>query len=123
VILIGDSLVAHENMFRIYHQEQIAETKANSTIIFKYNSAILKYASQNDLSYAVVVSNIKESIYANALNAKYIICAKNIVKDIQKVAENYMFDSKILAIIESNSEIEEIASYEIDGVIYKNILE
>ena len=123
MILIGDSLVAHEDMFRIYHQEQIGESKANSTIIFKYNSAILKYVSLNDLSYAVVVSNIKESIYSNALNAKYIICTKDIAKDIQKIAENYMFDSKVLAIIESNNELEEIASNEIDGVIYKNILE
>ena len=92
VILIGDSLVAHENMFRIYHQEQIAETKANSTIIFKYNSDILKYVSQNDLPYAVVVTNIKESIYANALNAKYIICAKDMAKDIQKIADELDFD-------------------------------
>ena len=40
----------------------------------------------------------------------------------QKIAENYMFDSKILAIIKSNDELEEIALDEIDGVIYKELI-
>lgn len=123
MILIGDSLIPCENIFRIFHKEQIAETPANSTIIFKYNADIVSYVSQNDVSYGVMVSSITEAIYANALNAKYIICAKAISKDIQMVAENYMFDSKILAIITSNTELEEIARNEIDGVIYKEILD
>ena len=33
-----------------------------------------------------------------------------------------MYDSKILAIIKSNDELENIAKNEIDGVIYKNLI-
>ena len=66
--------------------------------------------------------SIKEAIYANSLNAKYIISEKELAKAIQKIADNYMFDSKILAVIETNDEIEEIAQSEIDGIIYKSIL-
>ena len=123
MIIIGDDLVSYEDMFRIYHQEQISESKANSTIIFKYNNDILKYASQNAISFAVIVTSIKEAIYANALNAKYIICSRDVSKEIQKVAENYMFDAKVLAVIKSNDELALVASDEIDGVIYKNILD
>lgn len=122
MILIGDKLVPFEEISNILNIEDIKTTKANSTIAFGYNEEIMKYSFENDLNSAVIVNSIKESIYANALNAKYILANKNLAKDIQKTAENYMFDSKVLAIIESNEEIEEIASYEIDGVIYKTLL-
>lgn len=122
MILIGDKLVPFEEIFNISNIEDIKTTKANSTIAFRYNEELIKYSFENDLNSAIIVNSIKESIYANALNAKYIIASKNLAKDIQKIAENYMFDSKVLAVIESNEEIEEIASYEIDGVIYKTLL-
>ncbi len=122
MILIGDKLVPFEEIFNISNIEDIKTTKANSTIAFGYNEELIKYSFENDLNSAIIVNSIKESIYANALNAKYIIASKNLAKDIQKIAENYMFDSKVLAVIESNEEIEEIASYEIDGVIYKTLL-
>lgn len=122
MILIGDKLVPFEEISNILNIEDIKTTKANSTIAFGYNEEIMKYSFENDLNSAIIVNSIKESIYANALNAKYILANKNLAKDIQKTAENYMFDSKVLAIIESNEEIEEIASYEIDGVIYKTLL-
>lgn len=122
MILIGDKLVPFEEIFNISNIKDIKTTKANSTIAFGYNEELIKYSFENDLNSAIIVNSIKESIYANALNAKYIIASKNLAKDIQKIAENYMFDSKVLAVIESNEEIEEIASYEIDGVIYKTLL-
>lgn len=122
MILIGDKLVPFEEIFNIGSIDDIKETKANSTISFRYNENLLKYSFDNELNCAVLASDIKESIYANALNAKYIICEKQLAKDVQKIAENYMFDAKILAMIESNDEIEEIALSEIDGVIYKSIV-
>ena len=122
MILIGDKIVPFEEIFNIKNIEDIKTTKANSIISFGYNEELMKYSFENDLNSAIIVSSIKESIYANALNAKYIIADKNLAKDIQKVAENYMFDSKVLAIIESNEEIEVIASFEVDGVIYKTLL-
>lgn len=122
MILIGDKLVPFEDISNIDSIENIKDTKANSTIIFRYNEEILSYSFTNTLSSAVIVTSIKEAIYANSLNAKYIICEKNLATKLQKIAENYMFDSKVLAIISSNDEFEEIALAEIDGIIYKNIL-
>lgn len=122
MILIGDKLVPFENIETIEKIEDIQNTKANNTLSFGYNEEILKYTYENELSVAIKVDSIKEAIYANALNAKYIIAQKLLAKEIQKVAENYMFDSKILAIIETNEELEEIASFEIDGIIYKSII-
>lgn len=123
MLILGDKLVPFEDMIFINSIEDIKSTKPNSTLIFNYDETLLKYVSKNSLSCAVIVTSIKEAIYANSLNAKYIISKKNLAKKIQKIADNYMFDSKNLAIIKSNDEFERIVKNEIDGVIYEYLLE
>ncbi|NQY21757.1 MAG: hypothetical protein HRT40_10715 [Campylobacteraceae bacterium] len=123
MILLGNKLVPYEDISSITCIEDISNTKANSCIVFNYCEDILNYAFLNNVRCAIKVSNIKESILANSLNVKYILCEKkSFAKEIQSIAENYMFDSKILFIIEHDGEIEDIARLGIDGVIYKDIL-
>ena len=122
MILIGDKLVPFEDIFLIKNIKDIENTKANSTVLFDFNEEILTYCYKNELFCAVVVNSIKEAIYCNSLNVKYIISKKELAKDLQKIADNYMYDSKILAIIDSNEELEQVAKLEIDGIIYRNLL-
>ena len=122
MILIGDNLVPYEQISFIANIEQINSTKANSTILFTYDESVLKYAYENELSSAVIVKSIKDAIYCNNLNVKYIISEKSLSTQIQKIADNYMFDSKNLTIIDSNDEFEEVATAEIDGIIYRNLI-
>ena len=122
MIIIGDKLVPFEEVIYIKNIENIKYTKANSTIIFDYDEKILEYSYKNNLSSAVVVSSIKEAIYCNSLNVKYIISEKNLACEIQKIADNYMYDSKNLVIIDSNEEFEQTAIAQIDGVIYRELI-
>ena len=122
MILIGDKLVPFENISFIFNIEEIKNTKANSTILFYYDDEIILYCYENELPYAVIVTSIKEAIYSNNLNAKYIISQKELSIELQKIADNYIYDSKILAIIDSNEEFEKIAKCEIDGVIYRDLI-
>lgn len=122
MIIIGDKLVPFEEIIYIKNLENIKNTKANSTIIFDYDEETLEYSFKNNLFSAVIVSSIKEAIYCNSLNVKYIISEKNLAIQIQKIADNYMFDSKNLVIIDSNEEFEQIAKHEIDGVIYRELI-
>ncbi len=123
MILIGDELVPYGQISFISNIEQINSTKANSIILFNYDEVLLKYAYENELSSAVIVKSIKDAIYCNNLNVKYIISEKSLSKQIQKIADNYMFDSKNLVIIDSNDEFEEIAITEIDGIIYRSLIQ
>jgi len=122
MILLGDSNIEYENIEKIASIEDIKKSTPNATVIFDFDFEMLKYTKSNDINSAVTVHSIKEVIYANRLGAKYIIPRINILVQSQKIADNYMFDSKILAVIENSDEIEKIALDEIDGVIYKNIL-
>jgi len=122
MILIGDKLVPFEDVFLIKNIKDIENTKANSTVLFDFEEEILTYCYKNELFCAVVVNSIKEAIYCNNLNVKYIISEKELSIELQKIADNYMYDSKILAIIDSNKELEQVAKLEIDGIIYRNLL-
>ncbi|AXH15019.1 hypothetical protein [Malaciobacter mytili] len=122
MILLGDKNIPYEVITKITKIDEIVNTKANSTLLFEYNQEFLDYCCKNSLKYAVIIKNLKEAIYANALEAKYIICNKEFAKTIQEIADNYMFDSKILAIIQSNEEFEEVVKNQIDGIIYKEII-
>ena len=122
MILIGDPNIEYENIEKIASIEDIKKSAPNGTVIFDFDFDLLKYTNINDINSAVTVHSIKEAIYASKLNAKYIIPRINILVQVQKIADNYMFDSKILAVIENSEEIEKIAFDEIDGAIYKDLL-
>ena len=118
MIILGDSDVSNEIFSTVNCIEDITHTPSNSTVIFNYDKKLMIYAKNNNLQYGVKITNIKELVYANALDAKYILVLDDILELSQKLADNYMFDSKIIATIKDESFIEDIAIKEIDGVIF-----
>lgn len=122
MILIGDSLIPFEDVSYVDSIWDIENSLPNSTLLFNYDVNLLTYCNKNKLNFAIIVKNIKDAIYANALNSKYIICERKLAKNLQKIADNYMFDAKILAVIESEKEIEDVALAEIDGAIFKDLI-
>ena len=121
--IIGDNLIPFEAFSKITSIEDIKNTKANSMLFFDFNEDLLKYSNSENLNFLVYVSSIKEAIYASNFNAKYIICKNKLAKKLQKIADNYMWDSKILTIIKSSDDLEKVAIEEIDGAIYSHLLE
>ena len=71
---------------------------------------------------AISVENITEILYASALGASYIVVEKELAKTAQNLADNYLFDAKILVMIESEDEIEELALLGADGVIFADAI-
>ncbi len=122
MIIMGDKDIPYETIEKINTIDDIKLTKPNSTIYFKFDKNMMHYCMTNDIAYMVEISNITESIYANSLKAKYILSGISSVQTIQKLAEVYLFDSKIISSIASEDEIEKFALQGIDGVIFKDIL-
>jgi hypothetical protein len=122
MIIIGNEDISFEVLENIKASEDIKSTKPNSTLVFAYNISIMQYCMKNGLRYAVVCKDIKESIFASNLEASYIIINKDAL-EIQNIAQNYMFDAKILQVLNNENELDEIARNNIDGIIYKKLLE
>ncbi len=122
MILIGDENIPYETIEKIETIKDIETTKSNSTVLFNFDIDTLKYTQANDIRCIVKVTTIQELIYASNLGASYIMPESKILKSSQKLADNYMFDSKILAIIDNENQIEQMALDEIDGIIYKHLI-
>ena len=123
MILIGDKNIVCEKIEKIASISDISSTAPNTTILYDFDFEILRYTQENNLNSAIVVKDLKEVIYASTFIVKYIIVEKSIAKHAQDIVNNYMLDSKILIIISSDDEIVENALDEIDGIIYKSVVE
>jgi len=101
----------------------IKNTKADDIICFEFDEELCLYAKNNNLSYMVSIKDIKESILANHLNARYILLKNVKIKEIKKymkIAQNYLFDSKIICQIYTIDKISKIAKTNIDGIFLEN---
>lgn len=126
MILIGHPFIESEHFSKADSIETVANTPSNSTLFMHYNASVIplcKHCVVNGLKVAIQVDSITEAILANALKVHYIVCEKSLAPEIQKLAENYMFDPKILCIIAAESDIEWCALNEIDGVIFKEVID
>jgi len=125
MLLFGHSFIQSENFYHIIDIDAIKKTPNSSTLYITFNQEnldIINYANDNALRFALSVSNITELIYASALNAAYIVVPLTLAKSAQEIAENYLFDAKILVTIEDEDEISQMALLGIDGVIFSNAI-
>ncbi len=123
MLLFGHRFLSTQPFYHIESIEAIRNTPPNALLYLHFseeNLDIINHLQQNHLSFALVVETITQIIYASALGARYIVVSKKMAKSAQDIAENYLFDAKILAIIESDDEIEELAILGIDGVLFAN---
>ncbi len=121
--IIGHKLIEYKNFNLIQTVENILNF---DNLIFEYNEDFIKNAKDNGKTFSVVARNLNEAILANALKAKFIIIEKNntsIAKEVVKLAEFYLFDSKIAIIIENyEKDLLNAINLRVDAVIYKNII-
>ena len=102
--------------------EDIKKTKPSDILVLKEFKApfdLAKYCKENKVAYAIEANSILDALYASALEASYAIAEINLAKQLQKIADNYLWDMKILAKIANEEELEEIALNGIDGAIIK----
>ncbi|EBH4166221.1 hypothetical protein FKP53_09585, partial [Campylobacter jejuni] len=86
-----------------------------------YDEKLISYLSQNDFEFAILVQNKDEIFLANALGAKFLLCNdKKLAKFASKVAEFYVFDSRVLMIVDKLENFKKFYKLKIDGIILKD---
>jgi len=125
MLLFGHRFIENENFYHIADIDAVIKTPPSSTLYLEFseeNLDIISYLNNNNINFALSIANITELIYASTLNAKYIFVHKDLAKSSQDIAESYLFDAKILVMIEDESEIEEFAIMGIDGVLFSRAI-
>lgn len=121
MIFFGHRFIKNIRFYHVLSQEAILKTPPSSVLYteFSENSLeLINYIYLNNMPLALYVKNITEALYASSFNAKYIVVKKEIANEVQKVANEYLLDAKILAFIEDEEDIKELAQDGVDGVIF-----
>lgn len=71
----------------------------------------------------ILVKNKIQAIFANANLVKFIVCEDlNLARQLQEIANDYIFDSKIALIINDDDELNKAIEARIDAVLYENAI-
>jgi hypothetical protein len=121
MILFGHPLLSSERFYHIESLEAIAKTPSNSIIALFFapqNIDIIVHLDNNKIRFALYVTSTTEAVLAENMNANYLIVHPKVGQEIQKVADHYMFDAKVLGYIDQEDQLEKLIDMRLDGAIF-----
>ena len=121
MLLFGHPHIPHEKLYHISSIEAIEHTPSNSVLLFDFDKEVfelIEYAKENALEFALNIFSLKEAIICENLEAKYLLLSTELASSVQKAADTYLFDAKVLAHIKDEDDIEDLASEGIDGAVF-----
>ena len=119
--LFGHPLFSSERFYHIESLEAIAKTPSNSIVALFFapqNIDIIVHLRNNKIRFALYVTSTTEAVLAENMNANYLIVHPKVGQEIQKVADHYMFDAKVLGYIDQEDQLEKLIDIRLDGAIF-----
>nr|WP_321267668.1 hypothetical protein [uncultured Sulfurimonas sp.] len=123
--IYGHRFIPSNSFYHVPNIDAIQNTPSNSTIYLDFseeNLETINHAISNNVVLALGAKNITEIIYSASLGASFIVVEKELAKTAQNIANNYLFDAKILIHTSEEQEIEELAILGVDGVVFSNAI-
>ena len=121
MIVIGHPWIRSQRFSKVFSVEDIKNTQTNDIVLLEPladSHSYAQYCQNNGIAYAVGINTLDDAIFANALSAKYMICEKAVALMVQPIAQEYLFDARVLVLIHNDKEVSKIAKSGIDGVIF-----
>ena len=121
MIVIGHPWIKSQRFSKVFSIEDIKNSNADEIVLLEPlvdSHSYAQYCQENSISYAVVTNTLDDAIFANALGAAYMICEEDDALMIQPIAQEYLFDTRILVLIHNDKDISKIARGGIDGVVF-----
>ncbi|MRJ02779.1 MAG: hypothetical protein GXO19_02815 [Epsilonproteobacteria bacterium] len=116
MIILNHPKIPGPKLVPVESREEIGRVPASSIPLLPFDLDLLAYCQREGIRYGVTISSIKEAVYSNALGASYLICPTlSLARQVEEVAENYLFDGKVIVTIDERL-IEEAIGAGIDGV-------
>ncbi len=125
MLIFGHRFILSDSFYHIDSIDDIKDTPSSSILHIEFDESyleIINFLRDNGITFALSVKNIKELIYASSLGASFILVDNKLSKISNDIANNYLFDAKVLVHIDHEDEIEEIAKIGVDGVIFDNAI-
>lgn len=125
MLIFGHRFIQSNSFYHVQDIESISNTPPSSVIHIEFseeNLDIISHARINEISTSICAKDITQIIYASSFDASYIIVHSELAKSAQTIANEYLFDAKILVLIEDEKEIEELALLGVDGVVFPSAI-
>jgi hypothetical protein len=125
MIVVGHPWIKSQKFCKVFSIEDIKNSPEDSIVLLEPlvdSHSFAQYCQDNSIAYAVVANTLDDAIFANALGARYMSCEEDDALMIQHIAQEYLFDTRILVLIHSEKEISKIARGGIDGVIFSEAI-
>ena len=119
--IFGHKWIESKKFKKVFSQDAIKKTSTDDIVILEPLTDSIKlaqYCQKNNIPFAITISSTKEALFANALHASFVVCQMEDASMIQAIAQDYLFDTKVIALINDEKEIEKMAQLSIDGVIF-----
>ncbi len=119
MLIFGYDLIPSRPWCKVSTQKEVASTSSSTVILLGLNSLdVATYCKEQNVDFALEVKSIKEALIASALGVSYLLCAQDVAKEIQAIANEYLWSAKVIVPIENEDELEIVARLGIDGVIF-----
>lgn len=125
MLLFGHPLIPSPQFYHIASIDAIANTPSNSIIALFFeeqNLDIISHLHLNSIRFALYVTSEVEAILGENLRATYLIVTAKNGEEIQKVAEHYMFDAKVLGYCEELDHLDKLIDMRLDGAIFADAI-
>lgn len=123
--IIGHNLIKFKPFYRIslkfFKRDKLIEYDNFIVNFDEVNMDFIDFCSKNNKLFSLNCINITQIVLANNIGARYIFVTKDLCKNAQKIANDYLFDSKI-AIISDEKNIEYIVKFGVDCMVFKNAI-
>ena len=124
--IIGHPWIESDKFVAVQSVDEIKKSPSSSILLFgdlEDSIDLLHYSRDQGLPFAVEAKDLKSLLFAHALGARYILAGNKEAEEFQAVAQHYLFDTEILAVIQDEDGIESYAKMGIDGVIFASSIE
>lgn len=96
--------------------DAIDHTPAGSLVVLDFQQNDLFFYGATETPLAVRVKNVREFVLVAATKARYAIAGLELARELQKLADHYLYDIKVLAEAKAES-LEQVAQAGIDGIL------
>ncbi|GHS87227.1 hypothetical protein FACS189487_02960 [Campylobacterota bacterium] len=112
---VNSAIDAEKEVIFVDSIDEIDRTKVGSLVVLDFRNGDLDFYANAPIALAVKVGSIRDFLFLSAAKVKYALAEMPLAIELQKTAENYLLDIKVLAIADID-EIETIAKNSIDGI-------
>ncbi|WP_456430862.1 hypothetical protein [Nitratifractor sp.] len=121
MLIFGHEWIESPRFVKVFSVADIGKTRPEDILLLEplnVSLELARHCRDNDLTFAVTVNSIRDAIFVNAIGADFIVSEHELAITIQKIADDYLFDSKVLVLIEDEKKIDNMVRFTIDGVIF-----